>query len=221
MERRAFFVPSDAFLGDEVGIGPRVAGGPVFVMNIHHQLVLGRFSHGMVQPCRGILVSHIHKTILQSLDSPFLVERQDFVELVLQRPHIHIQDDAHPFTGGIVDYFLQVQFAFRPGRVYRYGRRVGPGVVLGSVPAGVEFHIFNAVGGGKVHAGHAPLCGERHLADHIAWFDPVCPFQLVGLVQVQDKVVVLHYLSRMFSYHHIPPGGVVVGQVQFYLSRQV
>ncbi len=61
-----FFIPSDAFLRQQIGISTAEPCGAVFIVNIDHDLIFSAFSDGIMQPGGPMLIADLHKTELDS-----------------------------------------------------------------------------------------------------------------------------------------------------------
>jgi hypothetical protein len=105
-------------------------------------MMLGRLANCLVEPCGPLLRADSHKAVLDALDPPLLVERQDLIKLALQRPAIDIQYDPDVALFCIFDDGVQIERTLGALRIDRDGPGVGFVRIFMPVPAGVEFDIL-------------------------------------------------------------------------------
>src|SRR5688572_12506196 len=76
---RHFFVTAYTFLCQQVGIRSAETCRPVFIMNIHHQMVAGTFLNCFMQPFCPAMRAYIHKAEFYPGNSPFFIKWQQLV----------------------------------------------------------------------------------------------------------------------------------------------
>ena len=195
-----------AFLCEQVRIGAREAGGAVFVVNVDHQLVFGAFLHSVVHPFRPHLRTDLHEAELDPLDAPFVVKRQDRIELCGQCALVHIDPYADSPAVRITYDFFQVEVVIRiPSRIDIHARSIRNFFVFMAVPSRVEFDVLQVAFYREVNQLPGPFGRERYFAHHLARLDPPRIFDCTGRVEVQQQVVVFDQLSRLFGHHYHPP----------------
>ncbi len=174
-------------------------------MHIDHQLIFRRFAHGIVQPGGPLLRTDIHESILDALDTPFLKQRQDLVQLLLQSTSIHIEEDTDILRSSVANHLLQVEWTWGSFRVNGYCCCIGRAFVFVTIPPGIKFDILQTMRCGKVDTGLAADRCERNFSYHFARFDPRRIVNCTWVIQIQQQVVVLQQLPRSIGNHHHTP----------------
>src|SRR5580698_5138711 len=87
----------------EVWVAACVAGGPVLIVNIEHQVMLRGLTHGFIDPCDVLLSSDINETDLDTSDAPLLIERKENIALGGDLAAIDVEPHSDAMLFGVVD----------------------------------------------------------------------------------------------------------------------
>ena len=68
-----FLVSPNSFLRHQVRISTAETCWSVFIVNIHHQVMLGTFLHCIMKPCTPHLIADLYKTEFNTFYTPTLV----------------------------------------------------------------------------------------------------------------------------------------------------
>lgn len=171
--RGHFLISANPFLRQEVRVRAAESGRTVLVVDINQKMMLRAFPDRAVHPARPVKGTDVNKTEFDSLQTPFLVERKQFVQLTVKRALIHVNEDADPFLFRVSQDFLKVQIAARiASRINGDSRCVRGHGVLVAVPAGIEVNVLNIVRSSEIDEFFASRGGKRRFAHDSARFDP-------------------------------------------------
>ena len=203
------FVAANALLRHQIGVGAAPSRRSVFVVNVHHQLVLGTFLHGIVQPGGPHLIAYLHEAELDTFHTHLLIERQDAVELVVECALIDIEPDAHALAAGVVTNLAEREVA-----LWGDAERTRRDLHLRTVPSGVELHIFYSEVVGKVDALLDPFFIQLTAAEGATGADVVVELTAVALVAArsverEQQLLVVDELHGAFCCHDEAPWGRV------------
>ena len=203
-----FLVAADSFLCQQVRIGAGVACGPVFVVDIDHNMVRRRIAHQSVHPVRPMLVRELDETELDALQPPFLIDGENRGALALQRVLIHVNPHANAPFGTIADHLGHIDRCHHLSRI-----RIE--VVRLPIPLPVVQDVVDAVARGEVDAGLGILRRKPRLAEDLAGTDPIRIDDLRCLVQVQVDVILLQQAAETVgSDNDTPRKGIRRDQVR-------
>ena len=96
------FVATDAFDGEEVGVGAGVAGGAVAVVDVEEEVVFGGFLNGVGNPGGFFLRADVDEADFDAFDAEFFVEGEEEVALGFELAAIDVEEEADVFGLGVV-----------------------------------------------------------------------------------------------------------------------
>ena len=174
-------------------------------MNVDHELMFGRFLNGFMQPGGPPLWPHVDEAEFDTLQTPFVIEREQFVRMSLQVAMVDVHEHTDTALAGIADHLVQVQTALRPIRIDADPRGVRVGTAVRTVPFPVELDVLEVVLFREVDARLAADRAERDFAQHLAGLDPGGVGKLARVVEIENEIVVLQQLARAVGHHDNPP----------------
>ncbi len=195
---RHLLVAANALLRHQVGQRTADARGAVFVVDVDHQVMLGAFPDGVVEPCGPLLRADQHEAELHALDAEALIEGQDGVELRVERTLVDVKPDADATAAGIVGDLLERGL---PARNHLRGVRAD--LHLRPVPTRVELHILEVHRLGEVDRGHNLLLVES-TAEGLAGANKR-EVALGRRVEVEQQLLVVDQVGGLVARHDDAP----------------
>ena len=106
---RKFFISTDSFLSQQIGIRATETCRAVFIVNVYHEMMLRALHYSFMHPFGPYLGTDLHKAKFYSCYPPRFVQRKDFVQLLLKSALVHVQENTDAPLLAISYDLLQVQ----------------------------------------------------------------------------------------------------------------
>ena len=191
-------------MGEQVGIGATESRGAELIVYVHHQVVVGRQAHQIMQPGSPTVAGILHEARLHTHHAPLTQQGEEFASLPHQRMLVHVEPYPHASLLAVGNHTRQVEFIDHLCSI---------AVVAGAghIPLPVEKHIGYLVLGTEVDDLEARLGG--YVCPHnLARLHPLGRIgHLTGGVEIEYDIVVLNEFSRCVGHHHHLPRCSTVG----------
>ena len=151
-----------------------------------------------------MLVAYLHETELDALDAPLLIQRQEVVELMVERTLVDVYPHSDALAPGILAYLGHGEVA-----LCAHSARIAANFSLRAIPSGIQLYVWNAEIGTEVYALHNGSLVKPATTEHLGRAHPRPVALGTFLIEAEHYVLVVDEVDGLLACHDNTPRGIV------------